>query len=192
MDQKLLQNYRALRQLTWNRHGRIVPRFTAIGAYRQAIEDTLNRKERYPSSNPFYFGSWQDHYLGTDRAYYMDSFPEGWRNLGNVGKIPDRPVNHTGWFTDDDCGESIYGVVLQLPTRHGKPFYIPGIAWTGNDGVSCYPLVNYDNIRECARAADQIAEREAEEERDYQRAWQAGAVRSERKSDSQSDTTDYF
>jgi hypothetical protein len=177
MNQLLIDAYHYHRQ-------RAVKAPTALA---RAKEDVATGKRRYPHScDParVYGGSWQRledvPRYGGSRAYYSDDWPDGWRNLGNVGEIRSdpyrgQPVDHNGWYTDDDCqDETIAGYVLQLPARKGKPVYVPGTAHSGCDGVTLYPLDQYDDIAECARAADRYAEIEAEHERDYNRAWRAG------------------
>lgn len=174
-------------------HRQQAPRIRrAETALKLAREDVAAGRRRYPNTGKPSFGVWESSVPGfpgrysaglsyTDRAFYMDSFPDGWRNLGNVGEIRTestyrgRYVEHTGWFTTDDgFGDTVFGVVLQLPARNGECQYFPGVQWSGQDGVTAYPLDRYDNIGDAARAADQIAEKLAEEERDYQRAWRAG------------------
>jgi hypothetical protein len=165
----------------WHRRHWTIRAYLAIAAARR---DVATDKKRYPSSTAPYFGNWQrPEDMGKwdgprDRAYHMDSFPDGWRNHGNVGELRDegsRVIDHTGWYCDAFQDATVYGVVLQLPARKGKPTYIPGIAWSQVDGVSCYPNDIHDNLRECARAADHIAEKLGESEREYQEAWQAGS-----------------
>lgn len=187
VDAKLLQNYRALRQLTWTRHRTrgnghtdyLAPRFTAIGAYRQAIEDGLNGKVRHPSSVPLYFGSWQTEgkFRPRERAFYCDAFP--FRHVGRTDECARAAglrgrsdlVDCQGYYTDDygDNG-TLEGHVLLLP--QGK--FIPATRHTEQDGVTLYPLDIHEDAISAARSALGIADREAERERDYQRAWRAG------------------
>lgn len=173
MDQNLINAYRYARQQGSR----------AAYAFKQAKEDAAAGKKRYPKSGKPYFGNWQSLDSMTryhNRAFYMDSFPPEWRNLGNVGEIRDescrrgRIVDHNGWYCDEFQDSTVYGVVLQFPARNGECQYFPGIVWTGSDGVTCYPLDRYDNIKDCARAADSIAEKLGEQEREYQEAWRAG------------------
>lgn len=92
-----------------------------------------------------------------------------------------RYADHGGWYTDDDCGETLAGYVLQLPSRNSVPQYVPGTAHTDWDGKTLYPLDRYDDPVDCARAADRYAEIAAEQERDYQRGWDAGSKAAELK-----------
>lgn len=193
----IAQNYLALRQLTWA--GSNKPRFTAIGAYRQAADEVTRDppKRRYPHgmSGSNYGGNWESADATepvppaafmppgsrcpksrTSREYYCDDWPAGWRLVGRadeVAKANDRwrTIEHSGWYTEDDGDNgTLAGYVLRLP--HGK--LIPGTRHSDQDGVTLYPNDIYSDEMECAVAADQYAERAAEQERDYQRAWQAG------------------
>lgn len=118
----------------------------------------------------------------TDRAYFCDEWPSGWRLVGRADSIGDRPraVDHSGWYTEDD-GDSgtLTGYVLQIPARDGVAQYVPGTRHSDQDGVTLYPLDRCDDATECARAADRYAEIAAESERDYQRASSAGFRASE-------------
>ena len=115
----------------------------------------------------------------SDRAYYCETWPQGWRLLGRADEVckreGSRRVDHGGWYTEDE-GDSgtLAGYVLQIPARNGEPQYVPGTAHSEWDGVTLYPLDRYDSPVDAAAVADQIAERAAEKERDYNRAWQAG------------------
>lgn len=181
MEQALMNAYRWHRQ-----HGTHATR-----AVEYARDDMNKGKARYPHSvSKFGFceGNWQSlesMERNVSRAYYCNDWP-AWRNLGNVGEIKTestyrgRFVEHTGWYVQDDGGDTIAGYVLQLPSRNGSPVYIPGMRQTDYDGVTIYPLDQYDEISACARAADRIAENAAEKERDYERAWRAGTDAKER------------
>jgi len=182
MDQNLIDAYR------WHRQQ--YPSYRATRAIEYARKDVAEGKKRYPhSAKHQYSGNWQSLESMSrygSRAYYCDDWPDGWRNLGNVGEIRTestyrgRYVDHNGWYTDDDYGETIAGYVLQLPARNGSPLYVPGTKQSDCDRVTLYPLDHYDDIGECARAADRYGELSAEQERDYQRAWRAGTEAAEK------------
>ncbi|MFU1607360.1 hypothetical protein ACM25O_13325 [Sulfitobacter pontiacus] len=101
-------------------------------------------------------------------------------------------VEHKGWYLDaDGMGETVAGVVYQLPGRNGRARYLAGYADphnTGADGRGPALLsldvlegdatdFSYDPdpvLRDAARRADGIAERMAEAERDYQAGFAMG------------------
>lgn len=98
-------------------------------------------------------------------------------------------VEHTGWFLSEDnwTGETVAGVVYQLPGKNGRARYVVGYADPYNDGPACLDLGNVIEgerkdsdwepdlvLREATIMADYYAEKMAEEEREYQAAWQAG------------------
>ncbi len=74
-------------------------------------------------------------------------------------------IEHTGWFTDEyGVGDKIRGLVLRLP--HGRGFLA---GWSMGEGMaSTFDYDIWDDIVECARDADRMAERAAEDEREYQ------------------------
>ena len=127
------------------------------------------RKVRWAPSH--LAGAWQDIDPAArlanleDRAYYCDTWPAGWREVGDASKIvrslPD------GWYADDMCDRTIRGFVLRLPARNGEPRFVPAVYDTGSDGVTLYPLAWRAEEDEAARAADHFAERVAEGEREY-------------------------
>lgn len=142
------------------------------------------RSHRYPRR--FTGGRWQpaeEARRPDERAFYVDAFDSdlGLREIGRADNVATaagypRSIEHSGWYTrEEDYGETVAGYVLQLPARNGKPVYIPGIAWTDCDGVTLYPLDQYEEPLDAAKAADGIAERVAEESREYDSAWQLGS-----------------
>jgi hypothetical protein len=92
-----------------------------------------------------------------------------------------------GWYTDPDemsarDGTGLcWGVVYQLPGRHGRARFVAGYQFGGTDGG---PLVDFGKIFESASdwnaaraasyAADSMARTAAEKEKDYQTAWLCG------------------
>jgi hypothetical protein len=109
----------------------------------------------------------------------------GLRLVGLVHEIAPA-VDHNGWYLDDDCVDTVSGVVYQVTGKRGAARYVVGYADPWNDGPACLDLVviegerrdsdwetNY-GLREAACAADGYAERMAEREREYQSAWRAG------------------
>lgn len=117
---------------------------------------------------------------------------KGLRLAGLAHDVHPRAVRHTGWYTDDDGhGDSVSGVVYQLPARRGRVRFLAGYAdpWnTDKDGVGpallsleVYESANpgyfeetSDAAHDAARAADGMAESMAENEREYRAANDAG------------------
>lgn len=105
-----------------------------------------------------------------------------------------------GYYTDDDCGDTVRGVVYQMAARDGCPVFVAGYDNADNgkadrDGPAA---VSFDELfigeqgdnqgggwsrdyntiqalRDAARAADGIAERMAEEAREYSEASNAAS-----------------
>ena len=87
-------------------------------------------------------------------------------------------LDHTGWYADSYQEDTIVGGVAKLRCPRGT-LYIPVTHCTGWDGATHYlkdkVLVpkgaqedeHFEAIRDCARWADQHAEREAEKAREY-------------------------
>jgi len=115
-----------------------------------------------------YAGDWKADYTGpkSDRPYFCDSFDSvGLRDLGDAHQVGN--IDHTGWFCDSLQSGVIRGRVLQLPSRDGEPCYIPATYCTEWDGVTLYPLDQYDTPERAASVADGYAEQEAEKAREY-------------------------
>lgn len=72
-------------------------------------------------------------------------------------------IDHRGWFTDDDCSDTIRGVVVRLP--HGKRF-LAGYYMSMN-GEHVYFGDVYDSERDAMYAADSAAQQLAEDECRY-------------------------
>lgn len=103
-------------------------------------------------------------------------------------------VNHSGWFLDPDGrGETVAGVVYQLPGKDGRARFLAGYADPFNSdddgrGPACLSLTVYESDgsdpaegeADAARAADGIAERMAEAEREYKEAFAAGRAAREK------------
>lgn len=116
---------------------------------------------------------------GRDRLRCVENASRGLRVLGPVHDLRFVcRVDHTGWHLDPlGDGETVHGVVIQLPGRSGFARFVPAVSDPCND--DCY-LVDFhdlydapgddtdDAVRDCAHAADRLAELYAERERDYQ------------------------
>jgi hypothetical protein len=65
--------------------------------------------------------------------------------------------NNKGWFSDNDCGETVRGIVSRL--THGR--FIAGYYWSSN-GERVYFQDVYESEREACMAADSAAEHYAD------------------------------
>lgn len=96
------------------------------------------------------------------RSFYGESdFAPGLR-FEYCDQVPHvRGIDHKGWYTDPDgFHEVIRGVVFRLPHNRG---FIAG--WTmGESMISEVEYSIYDDIYDCAHAADDMARRIAEKE----------------------------
>lgn len=84
--------------------------------------------------------------------------------------IEPRRIQHSGWFTDDDGSQTIYGIVATLPRSRG---FLAG--WTmGPQMITQLDRTNvhYD-LESAAYDADDMARRAAEDEREYQESQRA-------------------
>ncbi len=121
----------------------------------------------------------------------------GLRFVGLAHDVFPRGIEHRGWYLHPDgLGETVAGVVYQLPARDGRARYLAGYADPYNadsDGHGpallsleifeaepeyCESGFWYDGAEdarhEAARRADAIAGAMAESEREYQEGWSAG------------------
>ena len=116
-----------------------------------------------------------------ENVRWVENVSRGLRLVGFADEIARaegcwRSIDHTGWFTMDDGinGESLRGIVYQLPARNRECLYVYGYADPCNDGCALLCFDTVSDKMKAARAADRFAELFAEEQRDYNRAWQAG------------------
>lgn len=111
------------------------------------------------------------------------------RFVGYADEIAGRGIDHKGWFLDDDGaqGETYRGAVWQLPSRGGRPVYVPGYVEniSGQEGGRLdFSNLQFGDVggegdsakRDAAHAGDSLAERDAERARDYNRAYMAGSL----------------
>lgn len=77
-----------------------------------------------------------------------------------------------GWYTSDDCHDTVTGVVAQLPARGGECQYLAGWELSDSDCDSLDLSRIYTDLEKAARAADRLAERMAADmaEEDRRRA----------------------
>lgn len=89
---------------------------------------------------------------------------------GNLPYFDYALVDHTGWFCDPyHDGETVHGVVFQMPARNGESVYIPAISdQCGNDGNVMDFHRTTSDLKDAIRYADRMAESYAEREREYQ------------------------
>ena len=116
---------------------------------------------------------------GRDRLRFVENASRGLRVLGPVHEMRDIcRVGHTGWHLDPlGEGDTVHGVVLQLPGRSGFARFVPAVSDPYND--DCY-AVDFRDVytapgddtdeakHDCALTADRLAELYAEREREYQ------------------------
>ena len=143
--------------------------------------ERLDRSGAYAVAAGF-FNGWNPSYDGT--RFVENLKLAGLRFVGYADEIA--RLRHTGWYTNEFQDETLRGVVLQLPARHGKPVFLAAYAAYGdpcNKGayqVDCSELfIGEDSEgetakRDAARAANSFAEHEAEKRHEYQEAWHAG------------------
>ncbi len=103
------------------------------------------------------------------RGFYLDSDGMSGLRWQWAEECEGARIRHTGWFCDDDCSQTIRGIVLRLPRGRG---FLAG--WSMGEGMAS--TVDYspifDNAADAAACADSMAESAAEKERDYQaREW---------------------
>lgn len=101
------------------------------------------------------------------RGYrWVEDVSKGLRVTGEAHKII--RLDHTGYFTDNYQEETVWGMVYQLPARHGKPRYVPGVNDPNNEDSACLDFSElYEDKEDAARDADRMAEVWAEDEREY-------------------------
>lgn len=111
-----------------------------------------------------------------DGTRWIENASHGLRIVGDAHDLA--RIGHTGWFLDPlGDGETVHGAVLQLPAQDGEAIFLPAVADPYND--DCYSVdfgdwykATRDDVeqakRDCARAADSLAEAYAENEREYQ------------------------
>lgn len=118
---------------------------------------------------------------GFRNVRWVENVSRGLRFVGFADEIARkegrRGIDHKGWFTmdDGDTGEVYRGVVFQLPSRNGLPYYVYGYDDPNNPDCAllCFDAPKMEKY-EAACAADRFAEIYAEHEREYRRAWDAG------------------
>lgn len=167
----------------------------AIRALELARVDMAEKKTRYPKYAGNGIGA-----RSSDGLQWIERPQDiGLRFVGFSDDLAGRAVGHTGWYTRDECFDSVYrGAVYQFPARDGSPVYVTGYragsnsrkrGWSDECGTEsarlelCSPIYggtggresNDDGIRDAAMLADEHARVAAEHEREYQEAWQAGA-----------------
>lgn len=148
---------------------------TALSRTRAVVTHT-------PSPVPFYVGTWQ-----RESGHWFCEYPAGF--FRDVIRASDTgAIDHNGWY-DNDHGESfkdgsglIWGIVAQMVGRNGRARFVAGY----QVGDSCGAVFDMSQIfegegddseqaqRDCAFAADSMAESCADKERDFKRAWEAG------------------
>lgn len=176
--------FRELRRPAW---GRTLPAFRALPL---ATVDARNPAKASPY--PVRRRPYGDHGAGFPllRKHGRTDAKGVW--MENPALAGFRPVStsaealrlrHTGWYTGEDGGDTVAGVVL---TFHG--FRVPALRYSYESGPALVVLLPvsrmWESIAEngedeateaAARTAEHYAECVAEEERDYSEAWQKGS-----------------
>jgi len=147
--------------------------YRAADALDLAHHDLLRGKVRYGRARRAVAYNPEFAAYGESRLRWIENVTDGLRLVGYADELA--RLDHTGWYLDDYCGDTVRGAVWQLPGRHGEPLYVAGYADPWNDNAAC---LSFDDLTDdkatAAQWADAIAERMAEAERDYQRAASAG------------------
>lgn len=100
-------------------------------------------------------------------VWYCHTGPQ-FRNEQFCDEVDGARIDHTGWFTRNDCGATIRGIVGSL--THGR--FIAGY-YSSDNGARVYFGDVYTDAKEAARAADSEAESMADKEREYNERWGA-------------------
>lgn len=134
------------------------PRSAQLDAYiKRKYSQYGYPKQRAIEYNP---ESEENHYR------WVEHVSDGLRKVGDAHDII--RLNHTGWYTDEDFGETVKGTVYRLPARGGVEQFVPAMDDPNNDDSA---LVDFRSVTDCkedaARWADSMAERFAEAEREY-------------------------
>lgn len=122
------------------------------------------RKGTHWELRPALYGCWgqQPQKPGYKPTYWME--PEAQKTL-RVRDAQDLiRMDHNGWYTDDFCEDTMQGVVILL--SHGRA--LAGYRFSCNGGLTVDGRV-YDDPKEAAQQADEMARIAAEQEQEYQR-----------------------
>lgn len=133
-----------------------------------------------PTNSIVYSPEWQPEGSRTCERYrWVENASRGLRVRGTAHELREIcRIEHTGWWLDPiGDGETVHGVVLQLPGRSGFARFVPAVSDPFND--DCYVVDFHDHydapgndtddaLRDCIYAADHMAECYAEREREYQ------------------------
>jgi hypothetical protein len=84
-------------------------------------------------------------------------------------------LGHRGWYVDSALDDVVYGVVYQLPAKHGEERYLAGCVYSyDTECVSLDVTQVYDSERDAAYASEELAriaaEHSCEEDMKYQHA----------------------
>ncbi|MDD3885139.1 MAG: hypothetical protein PHW66_09470 [Gallionella sp.] len=158
---------------------------TAAQRLQQYRDEALNprwvRPLTWRDTKQFHPSAWgaprPNNVRGQKGEVFTDSIDQYGDDLGPVGKLYPRMIDHNGWYSDTHYDALIVGHVCRMRCPRGT-LYIPATLCTGWDGTVHYlgdaELVpkgateeEHDRAcREAARSADHYAEREAEEARE--------------------------
>lgn len=144
------------------------PRFVAT-LPKGSMDNRLKYRKQPFGAGPCYHAPTPLCAAGGHAFFYLDcDFQPGlrWAWCDDVpGDWGDSPkIRHTGWFADEDCDQTIRGIVLKLPKGRG---YLAG--WSMGEGMAT--MVDrwiHDDLMAACFDADSQAENTAEKEREYQ------------------------
>ena len=138
------------------------------------------RKQKTPTIT--YNPEWRPDWSPRRAIRWVEDASRGLRVHGAVHELSHlfghRWPGHTGYFLDPlGGGETVHGAVIQLPARDGVARFVPAVSDAYNP--DCYAVEFGDvyeapgddtgeAIRDCAQAADRLAELYAEAEREFQ------------------------
>ena len=96
------------------------------------------------------------------RGFYLGGTGQPFTRWQWADEVDGARIDHRGWFCDDECDQTIRGIVAALP--HGR--YLAGWAM-GEQMAASIGATVYTDAVEAAQAADEEARIAAEREREY-------------------------
>lgn len=170
---------RDLREHAYLEHS-IIPFAGMVHDFKKPLRERLEQRKH---TSPYY---WSPATPGGERGFYQASRYLGMDRAGSTFELRLEDANEhlghsrlaqiTGYYTDDDCNETLKPIVARLPHSRG---FLAG--WTMGAGMcASLELDVYETIEDAARVAHSVAEYAAERERDYQEKERARLEEEER------------
>lgn len=115
----------------------------------------METKQKVILYNPLYEGK-----------RWIENISRGLRIAGEAHEITTRlPL---GYYVDQFCDETVRGLVVQLPARHGRPQYVAAVADPYNKDCALVDFADVtDDKADAARWADGMADRYADDAREF-------------------------